>query len=158
MTEKTTARECVFCAIVAGQAEASIVFEDETVVVWMDLNPVTRGHLLVVPQTHAVGLEDLDAITSAHVWSVGHEMAKALRRSSLGCRGINVVVCDGEAAFQTVFHFHLHVIPRYPGDGVGEPFKVETHERAKSLRDSDARAIKAVIASTNEDVARRVTR
>lgn len=147
------ARECIFCAIVAGQAEASMVFEDETVVVWMDLNPVTHGHLLVVPRRHAVGLEDLDAITSAHVWSVGHKMAKALRRSSLDCQGINVVVCDGEAAFQTVFHFHLHVIPRYPGDGVGEPFTVETHERAKSLRDSDAHAIKAAVASTNEDVA-----
>lgn len=146
-------RECVFCAIVAGRAEASLVFEDETVVVWMDLNPVTHGHLLVVPRRHAVGLEDLDVLTSAHVWSVGHEMAKALRRSSLACQGINFVVCDGEAAFQTVFHFHLHVIPRYPGDGAGEPFQVATHERAKSLRDSDAQAVKAALASTGEDVA-----
>lgn len=80
-------------------------------------------------------------------------MARALRRSSLGCDGTNVVVCDGEAASQTVFHFHLHVIPRYAGDGVGEPFRVETHERATALRDSDARAIRAAIVSMNEDVA-----
>jgi len=152
MTE-AVAKECVFCDIVAGRAEASMVFEDETVVVWMDLHPVTHGHLLVVPRKHAVGLEDLDGLTSAHVWSVGHDMARALRRSSLDCRGINVVVCDGEAAFQTVFHFHLHVIPRYPEDGLGEPFKVETHEREKSLRDRDAQAIRAAIASTNKDVA-----
>jgi histidine triad (HIT) family protein len=146
MTEDAVPTECVFCDIVERRAEASVVFEDETVVVWMDLNPVTRGHLLVVPRKHAAGLEDVDGLTSGHVWSVGHEMAKALRRSTLNCSGINVVVCDGEAAFQTVFHFHLHVIPRYPEDGVGEPFKVETHEREKSLRDSDAQAIKAAIA------------
>ncbi|MCL3859468.1 HIT family protein [Actinotalea sp. K2] len=155
MTEEVVAKECVFCAIVARRAEASMVFEDETVVVWMDLNPVTHGHLLVVPRRHAAGLEDLDAVTSAHVWSVGQDMARALRRSSLDCRGINFVVCDGEAALQTVFHFHLHVIPRYPGDGLGEPFKVETHEREKSLRDSDAQAVGAAIASTNRDVAPR---
>jgi len=153
MTEEAVVEECVFCAIVAGRAEASVVFEDETVVVWMDLNPVTHGHLLVVPRQHAVGLDDLDGLTSAHVWSVGHGMARALRRSSLNCHGINMVVCDGEAAFQTVFHFHLHVVPRYPEDGLGEPFKVETHEREKSLRDLDAHAIRAAIASPNEDLA-----
>jgi histidine triad (HIT) family protein len=147
MTEEAVVNECVFCAIVARQAEASMVYEDETVVVWMDLNPVTHGHLLVVPRKHAVGLEDLDPATGAHVWSVGHDMARALRRSSMRCQGINVVVCDGEAAYQTVFHFHLHVIPRYPGDGLGEPFKVEPQEREKSLRDSDAQTIKAAIAS-----------
>ena len=90
------AQECVFCAIAARQAEASVVYEDETVVAFMDLYPVTPGHLVVVPRKHAVGLEDLDGATSAHVWSVGHDMARALRRSSLGCEGINVLVCDGE--------------------------------------------------------------
>jgi diadenosine tetraphosphate (Ap4A) HIT family hydrolase len=149
MTEQAAVNECVFCAIVARQAESSMVYEDETVVAWMDLNPVTHGHLLVVPREHAVGLEDLDSATGARVWSVGHDMARALRRSSMGCQGINVLVCDGEVAFQTVFHFHLHVIPRYPGDGLGEPFTVEPQEREKSLRDSDAQAIKAAIASTD---------
>lgn len=83
MTEVLVATECVFCAVVAHRAEASMVFEDETVAVWMDLNPVTHGHLLVVPRRHAVGLDDLDGATSAHVWSVGHDMARAVRRSSL---------------------------------------------------------------------------
>ena len=159
MIEDVAAKECVVCAIVAGRAEASMVFEDETVVAWMDRSPVTHGHLLVVPRRHAVGLEDLDRVTSAHVWSVGRDMARALRRSPLGCQGINVVVCDGEAAFQTVLHFHLHVIPRYPGDGLGAPFKVETRGREKSLRDRDAHVIRAAIASANEDAARKsVTR
>ncbi|WP_258725309.1 HIT family protein [Cellulomonas sp. NS3] len=147
MTDEPAAQECVFCAIVAGRAEASMVLEDETVAVWMDLNPVTHGHLLVVPRKHSVGLDDLDPVTSAHMWSVGHEMARALRRSSLGCAGINVLVCDGEAASQTVFHVHLHVIPRYPGDALGAPFAVETHEREKSLRDSDAQAVRAAMVS-----------
>ena len=142
----TSAATCAFCAIVARQAEASVVHEDEAVVVFMDLNPVTPGHLLVVPREHAVGLEDVDGATSAHVWSVGHDMARALRRSSMGCEGINVLLCDGEVAFQTVFHFHLHVIPRYAGDGW--TLKAESRERERSLLDSHAQAIKAAIAST----------
>ncbi len=142
----TSAAGCVFCAIIARQLEASVVYEDETVVVFMDLNPVTPGHLLVVPREHAMGLEDLDVATSAHVWSVGHHMARVLRRSSLRCEGINVLLCDGEVAFQTVFHFHLHVIPRYAGDGW--TIKTDPPERERSLLDSDAQAIRDAIAST----------
>jgi diadenosine tetraphosphate (Ap4A) HIT family hydrolase len=142
-----TAQKCIFCAVVARLAEASMVYEDGTVVAFMDLNPVTRGHLLVVPRVHAAGLEDLDKATSAHVWSVGHDLARALRRSSLGCEGINVFLCDGEVAFQTVFHFHLHVIPRYADDGWN--FTTETPQRERSLLDSDARVIRDAIASTH---------
>jgi len=138
---------CTFCAIGAGLAEASVVCEDETVVVFMDLNPVTPGHLLVVPREHAVGLDDLDHATSAHVWSIGHAMARALRRSTMRCEGINVLLCDGEVAFQTVFHFHLHVIPRYAGDGW--TLKADAQERERSLLDSEARAIKDALAASD---------
>jgi diadenosine tetraphosphate (Ap4A) HIT family hydrolase len=146
MTQDVTsaAQGCVFCAIVARRAEASVVYEDGIAVAFMDLNPVTPGHLLVVPRMHAVGLEDLDDGTSAHVWSVGHDMARALRRSTMRCEGINVLLCDGEAAFQTVFHFHLHVIPRYAGDGW--TLKSEPPKRDRSLLDVDAQAIVAAIA------------
>ena len=149
MRQDTTSagQGCIFCAIVAGQVEASLVYEDETVVVFMDLHPVTPGHVLVVPREHTVGLEDLDAATSAHVWSVGHAMARALRRSGMRCEGINVLLCDGEVAFQTVFHFHLHVIPRYAGDGW--TINPDPKERERSLLDSDAQAIKAAVASTD---------
>ena len=151
MTQNATsaAQGCIFCAIVARQVEASVVYDDETVVVFMDLNPVTPGHLLVVPRTHVVGLEDLDGATSAHVWSVGHDMARAIRRSSMRCEGINVLLCDGEVAFQTVFHFHLHVIPRYAGDGWTLIDHAELPERERSLLDSDAQVIKDAIASTD---------
>lgn len=131
---------CVFCSIAAGEGEASVVFEDDTVVAFMDAFPVTPGHLLVVPRQHAVGLEDLDKETSTHVWSVGHDLARALRRSTLRPDGINVFLCDGEAAFQTVFHFHLHVIPRYLGDGwsVG----LDTLDRGREVLEGDAKAIR----------------
>ncbi|MBX3093143.1 MAG: HIT family protein [Cryobacterium sp.] len=140
----STAQECVFCGIAAGRAEASVVYEDDRVVAFMDLNPVTPGHLLVVPRKHAVGLEDIDEATGAHVWSVGHAMARALRRSAMRCEGINVFLCDGEAAFQTVFHFHLHVIPRHAGDGWA--IVPDTTERARPLLESDAQAIRDAVA------------
>ncbi|QGQ20520.1 HIT domain-containing protein [Cellulomonas sp. JZ18] len=146
MTQSATpvTQGCVFCAVAAGRAEASVVHEDETVVAFMDLNPVTQGHLLVVPRAHAVGLEDLDPATGAHVWSVGHGLARALRRSRLRCEGVNLLVCDGEVAFQTVFHVHLHVIPRYAGDGW--TLVPDTTERDRSLLDADARAVRDAVA------------
>ncbi|SFK42018.1 HIT family protein [Cellulomonas sp. KH9] len=144
MTATPADPECVFCAIAEGRAEASVVFEDDTVVVFMDLHPVNPGHLLVVPRAHAVGLEDLDRVTGARVWTVGHDMARALRASTLRCDGINVVLCDGKAAFQTVFHVHLHVIPRHTGDGWTLP--TDPPERAKALRDRDAAAIRDALA------------
>ena len=148
MTEDPTsaAQGCIFGAIVARKAEASLVHEDGTVVAFLDLNPVTPGHLLVVPREHAVGLEDLDLSTSAHVWSVGHDLARALRRSSIRCEGINMLLCDGAVAFQTVFHFHLHVIPRYAGDGW--TLKVEPPERERSLLEGDAQTIKDAVERT----------
>ncbi len=153
MTQTSGAPECVFCTIAAGRAEASVVHEDETAVAFMDLNPVTPGHLLVVPRTHVVGLEDLDPATGAHVWTVGHGLARALRRSRLRCEGVNVLVCDGAAAFQTVFHFHLHVIPRYAGDGwTLEP---DTEERERTLLDGEARAVRDALRTTDGPAAGR---
>ena len=153
MTRDATsaAQECIFCAIAHHRAEASVVHEDETVVAFMDRYPVTPGHLLVVPRHHAVGLEDLDEATGAHVWSVAHATARALRRSSFRCEGINLLLCDGEVAFQTVFHVHLHVIPRYAGDGW--TIDPETLDRERSLLDGDARAIRAA-ARRDQDVGR----
>lgn len=139
----TLPQACIFCAIVEGHAEASMVYQDEVAVVFMDLNPVTPGHLLVVPRVHAVGLEDLDQATSAHVWSVGHRMARALRRSGLRCEGINVFLADGEVAFQEVFHFHLHVFPRYAGDGF--LIDADWQERPRDFLDNEAHAVKVAL-------------
>ena len=88
-----------------------MAFADDRVVAFMDLGAVTPGHVLVVPRLHAAGLEDLDEETSVHVWRIGHRIGRALRRSGLRCEGVNVFLADGEAAFQEIFHFHLHVFP-----------------------------------------------
>lgn len=136
--------DCVFCRIVAGTAPASIAYADGTALAFLDIAPVTPGHLLVVPRTHAVGLADLDAEVGAHLWRVGQRMAAALRRSSIRCEGINFFLADGEAAGQDIFHVHLHVFPRFAGDGFGLRFppgysvrpRVELDQAAAALRQS----------------------
>ncbi|MFI5941824.1 HIT family protein [Streptomyces uncialis] len=105
---------CVFCAIARGEVAASLVFEDAWVIAFMDLQPVTPGHLLVVPRSHAEGLEDLPEDIGVRIWVVAHRLGRALRLSGLRCEGVvNLFLADGEAAFQEVFHVHLHVFPRF---------------------------------------------
>jgi histidine triad (HIT) family protein len=109
--------ECVFCAVVAGSLESSRVYEDDQVLAFLDIQPVTRGHLLVIPKSHAPYLADLDEDLGAAMFRVAHRLAAALRASGLPCDGVNLFLADGEVAFQEVFHVHLHVFPRTPGDG-----------------------------------------
>ncbi|MGC4814392.1 HIT family protein [Micromonospora sp. DT228] len=123
--------DCIFCAIVRGEAEASIVYEDNYVVAFMDVQPVTPGHLLVVPRAHAVGLEDLAEGDGVQVWTVAHQLALALRRSELRCEGVNFFLADGEAAFQEVFHLHLHVFPRF----VGDSFRIDADWRVRDRQE-----------------------
>ena len=148
MTQSATAaaQECLFCAIAAHEAEASRVYEDEIVMAFMDRYPVTPGHLLIVPRHHAAGLEDLDDATGARLWALAHHLARALRRSTLRPEGINLFLNDGEAAFQTVFHVHLHVLPRYSGDGWPVESLPKTLDRDRPRLDSDARQITAASA------------
>jgi diadenosine tetraphosphate (Ap4A) HIT family hydrolase len=115
MTQDPT---CVFCKIIAGEADASIVFRDDTITVFMDNHPITPGHMLVVPNQHAEGLLDVGQEQAGRMFVVGRRMAEGLRRSGLRCEGVNLFLADGAAAGQTVFHSHLHVIPRFQGDGL----------------------------------------
>lgn len=137
--------ECIFCRIVAGTAPASVAYADDTAVVFLDVSPVTPGHLLVVPRAHAEGLADLDPATGAHLFRVGQRMAGVLRRSDLRCDGVNLFLADGVAAFQEVFHVHLHVIPRWKGDGFalkyksGRPARADLDLQATQLRTADER-------------------
>jgi len=108
---------CVFCDIVAGRGPASVVHSDETMLAFLDIRPLTAGHLLVIPRAHAAYLADLDPALGGHMFGVAQRMAAALRRSGLPCDGVNLFLADGAAAFQEVFHVHLHVIPRTAGDG-----------------------------------------
>jgi histidine triad (HIT) family protein len=114
MVQRVT--DCVFCRIVAGDAPATKVYEDDTLCAFLDIRPIARGHTLVIPKRHAAELADLDAELGAHVFRAGHRLALAIRRSSLAADGANLVLNDGTAAFQTVPHVHLHVIPRRHGD------------------------------------------
>jgi len=108
--------ECIFCEIASGQSEASIVFRDEQVTVFMDIHPVNPGHLLVVPNKHASSIDDVPEDACARMFIVGRQMARALRQSGLRCEGVNLLLADGAAAGQDVFHSHLHVIPRFQGN------------------------------------------
>ncbi|WP_278313580.1 HIT family protein [Lolliginicoccus levis] len=110
---------CIFCDIIAGRAEASVVHEDEHVLAFMDIRPMTPGHLLVIPKQHATDLAELDPGLAGPLLATAQRLAAALRRSPLKPAGINLFLADGVAAGQEVFHVHLHVLPRTPGDGFG---------------------------------------
>jgi len=86
---------CVFCEIIAGRAESSLVYEDEHVVAFMDIRPLTQGHVLVVPRSHADCLEALDEDLGTHLFRAGHRLVRALRRSGLPCEGVNLFLADG---------------------------------------------------------------
>ena len=103
---------CVFCEIVAGRAEASVVHEDDQVVAFLDINPINPGHLPVIPRRHLPALSDLEPELGGHLFRVALAMQRADRRSGVRREGINLFVADGEAAGQEVFHAHLHVFPR----------------------------------------------
>jgi histidine triad (HIT) family protein len=120
--------DCIFCKIVTGEVPSTRVDEDERTVAFMDVNPATRGHVLVVPREHAadllaIGPEDLAACAA---------MAQRIARRQeehLGADGVNLLNSCGAAAWQTVFHFHVHVIPRYRGDPLRLPWQPEPGDR-----------------------------
>ena len=119
---------CIFCQILSGEAPASVVYRDDTCNAFMDIQPVTSGHVLVMPNEHAANLAELAEEIGGQLFRVGQRIAAALRRSGLKCEGLNFFLADGEAAGQDVFHVHLHVIPRYKGDGFGFAFSPEYYE------------------------------
>jgi diadenosine tetraphosphate (Ap4A) HIT family hydrolase len=135
----------VFCGIVAGTAEASPVYEDERVVAFADIKPWTRGHTLVVPRRHAAYLADLDTEDGAQLFRAAMTLAAALRRSSLQPEGVNLMLADGEAAGQEVFHVHVHVVPRTAGDGLGLRFPPDYRVRERPELDEVAAAIRSAL-------------
>src|SRR6478752_924768 len=107
---------CVFCAVVAGEAPAIRIYEDDDYLAILDVRPFTRGHTLVIPKRHTVDLTDTPHDTVAAMVRIGQRIARAARQSGLHADGNNVVINDGTAAFQSVLHIHLHVLPRQNGD------------------------------------------
>ncbi|WP_280261482.1 HIT family protein [Nocardia wallacei] len=137
----------IFADIVSGRAPASKVYEDQDVLAFMDIRPMTPGHLLVIPKTPARSLSELDPELGGKLFRVGQQLAAALRESEVRCDGVNFFLADGVTAGQEVFHVHLHVIPRTPGDGFGlrgrptTPARADLDYLATSIRGALERAV-----------------
>ena len=139
---------CVFCAIAAGAAPASLIVDDGAVLAFMDLRPWRRGHLLVTPRAHGQRLANLPAATVTAMFALATELAGAVRGAGLPCDDVNLLVNDGPAAGQTVAHAHVHVVPRVGGD----LWRVATllvgrvlPPAARARLDADAAAITAAL-------------
>ncbi|OFW28947.1 MAG: HIT family hydrolase [Acidobacteria bacterium RIFCSPLOWO2_02_FULL_65_29] len=134
---------CVFCEIIAGRSQASVVYRDDDCIAVMDICPINAGHLLVLPVKHATYLADLDPRVGGALFGAAQRLAAAIRRSGLKAEGINLLLADGEAAGQEVFHVHLHVLPRFRGDGFGHRFPPHYGQQApREQLDANAGAVK----------------
>ncbi len=139
---------CIFCEILRGGIEASVVFQDEKVTALMDIQPINPGHLLIIPNKHATHLTELDEEIGAHLFRTGMRVAKALHSSGIRCEGVNFLLADGEAAGQEVLHVHLHVYPRFKGDGFGLRFGPEYNLKpSRASLDAIAEKIKASLSA-----------
>lgn len=117
-----SAGACVFCRIVAGDLPGTIVAEADRAVAFMDVNPATPGHLLVVPREHTPDLLTADPDDLVACTVLAQQLARQVR-DRLGAAGVNLLQSSGTAAWQTVFHLHLHVIPRYDNDPLQLPWR-----------------------------------
>ena len=107
---------CIFCKIVNGEIPSTTIYEDDTFRVILDLSPATKGHALILPKAHFRNIFEMDEETASQLFVVATKVAKAMK-ATLKCDGLNIVQNNEEVAGQTVFHFHLHLIPRYIDDG-----------------------------------------
>jgi len=123
--------DCVFCKLISGEIEVSMVYQDDRCSAFLDHQPINPGHALVVPNKHASNLAELDEEDGAQVFRVARRIAAALRNSEVKCEGVNISLADGEAAGQEVFHVHLHVFPRHVGDGFSVRFGPHYRDKPK---------------------------
>ena len=129
--------DCIFCKIIAGELPAEKVAEDEHTVAFMDINPWTRGHALVIPREHSQNLYEISDGDLAATMATAKRLAGSVR-DKLGAAGVNLLNSCEAAAWQTVFHFHVHVIPRYEDDPLrlpGQPLQLEEGELAQVARE-----------------------
>jgi len=122
--------DCVFCKLIARQIPASVVFEDEATLAFMDLGQVNPGHVLVASKAHAANIYELDDAQAAAVFRTAARMARAVR-AAFDPPGLSIYQANGKAAGQTVFHVHLHVLPRHEGDGMQLVWPVKNPPRER---------------------------
>lgn len=132
-------KDCIFCRIARGEAPADIVYEDDKAMAFMDINPATPGHTLLIPKAHFRNIFDLDEEVAAHLMKVAVKLAPAIREA-MQADGLNILNANEPAAFQSIFHFHLHLIPRTFGDGIRPPWisrpgdPVQIRDAAEKIR------------------------
>lgn len=131
--------DCIFCKMANGEIPSATVYEDSICRVILDVNPANKGHALIIPKEHFDNIYSMDAETAAKIFTIATEVAKA-QKAELNPDGLNILQNNGEAAGQTVFHFHMHLVPRYIKDNVTMtwiPGKADTEELSalsKALR------------------------
>ena len=134
--------DCIFCKIAKGEIHSATVYEDSHFTVILDVNPATKGHCLIIPKEHFDNIYDLDGETAGKLFALATCIARAMR-DALKCDGLNLVQNNGEIAGQTVNHFHLHLIPRYEGDGLNLnwPQQEISAEQLEEIRQSIKQSI-----------------
>ena len=130
--------DCIFCKIANGEIPSTTIYENDEFRVFFDISPASKGHCLIVPKNHYSDIFEIDPEVAGRLFSLAANVAKSLKKE-LNCEGMNIVQNNGTIAGQTVFHFHLHLIPRYSGDTVkigwepGEADVEELQELAKAV-------------------------
>ena len=137
---------CIFCQIVRKESPASLVYEDAACLAFLDIRPVNPGHVLVIPKKHAVLISEMAADEFAGLFSAVQKVAAGVRAAGLRCEGVNLLLADGEAAGQEIFHVHVHVFPRFAGDGFGFRYgRGYSHPPGRPELDEHARLIRTAI-------------
>lgn len=109
--------DCIFCKILNKKLDASFVYQTDNITSFMDIAPINKGHVLVVPNVHYQNFTSIDSKTTAEMFVVAQKILKAIKQSNISCEGANIFLSDGEIAGQEVPHSHLHIAPRFKGDG-----------------------------------------
>lgn len=127
---------CVFCSIIGHEIPSSTIYEDDFVKAILDIAPSAKGHTVLIPKNHYSDIFELTEEAAAHIFVVAKKVATALKEE-LGCDGINILQNNGIAAGQTVFHFHIHIIPRYENDTVKIHWDTKGYEEGEMQRLAD---------------------
>lgn len=131
--------DCVFCRIIKRELPASFIYEDDICISFLDIHPMTEGHVLIIPKDHRMRFTQLDEATAAHMFKVGHKILTAIEKSEIKNEGANIFLSDGPVAGQDVMHTHLHIGPRKKGDGQKVGFlHLEPDEVSRSILDEVA--------------------